>query len=157
MAEDKVRVNGRLVSMASIILKIDSVRIFGFTAIDWDQSRERAFGFAADKTSRPSGTTAGEYVPGNCKIKMYTHTAQLVRKNLAESAGGKSYGDAKVGITLQIDEPGNMTQDVEFLECELEKETPSHTRGNEPSQEDFEFKNTGIITDGLTLYTDPDV
>jgi len=155
MASDKVRINGNLVSMASVIFKIDGERMFGFTSIDWDESRERAHGFAADKTSRPAGTTAGEYVPSPVKIKFYTHTAQLVLKNLAASAGGISYGDAKVGATLQVDEPGNLSQDVEFLEMQLTKKATAFARGNEPAQEDFEFTNCGIITDGLTMYTDP--
>jgi hypothetical protein len=152
MAGDEMRVQGRLVSWASVVFKINGVRYFGATAINWDQARERALGYGQNRSGRPRGRTGGKYVPGPVKVKFFTDTAIQLRKDLAALADDqKAYGEVEVPMTLQIAE-GNINSTVEFLECSVAKETPGVEESGEPSQEEWEFSDTGIITDGLTLF-----
>lgn len=150
--KDLMRVNGRLVSRASVIFKIDDVPIYGVVSIDWDQGRPHAKGMGLKKSGPPLGRTSGEYEAGMLKVRFFTHTAQTVRKNLAERVDdGRSYGNAVVDATLEIDEP-EFPQLTEFFEITVEKETSGIPEGPEATAVDFEFSMMKLREDGLTLY-----
>jgi hypothetical protein len=152
MAGDQVRVQGKLVSWASNIFKMNGVRYFGVTAVNWDQARERTLGYGQNRSGRPRGKTGGKYVPGVLKVKMHTDTAIQMRKDLAALApDGKSYGEVEVPATNQTSE-GTINSTVEFLKCCVAKETPGVEESGEPTQEEWEFSTEGIITDGLSLF-----
>lgn len=152
MAGDQVRVQGRLVSWASNIFKINGVRYFGATSISWDQSRPRTLGYGQNRSGRARGKTGGKYEPGVLKVKMHTDTAIQLRKDLAALApDGKSYGETEVPITNQTAE-GSINSTAEFISCTVSKETPSVEESGEPTQEEWEFTVEGIVTDGLSLF-----
>jgi hypothetical protein len=152
MAGDQVRVQGRLVSWASNIFKLNGVRYFGVTSVSWDQSRERTLGYGQNRSGRPRGKTGGKYAPGVLKVKMHTDTAIQMRKDLAALAPDqKSYGEVEIPITNQTAE-GTINSTAEFIRCCVSKETPSVEESGEPTQEEWEFGNEGILTDGLSLF-----
>jgi hypothetical protein len=157
MAGDEVRVQGRLVSWASNIFKLNGVRYYGVTAVNWDQSRERVLGYGQNRSGLPRGQTAGKYVPGVLKVKMFKDTAIQMRKDLASLApDGKSYGEVEVPATNQVAE-GTFNSTAEFIRCSVAKETPGVEESGEPTQEEWEFTTHGILTDGLSLFNQQQV
>lgn len=157
MSGDEVRVQGKLVSWASNIFKLNGVRYFGVTAVSWDQARERTLGYGQNRSGLPRGQTSGKYVPGVLKVKMFTDTAIAMRKDLAALApDAKSYGEVEVPATNQVAE-GTFNSTVEFIRCAVAKETPGVEESGEPTQEEWEFSTHGIITDGLSLFNQQQV
>lgn len=157
MSGDEVRVQGKLVSWASNIFKINGVRYFGVTSVSWDQSRERPFGYGQNRSGLPRGQASGKYVPGTLKVKMFTDTAIALRKDLAALADdSKSYGEVEVPATNQVAE-GAFKSTAEFIRCSVTKETPGVEESGEPTQEEWEFSTHGILTDGLSLFNQQQV
>jgi hypothetical protein len=148
---DEVRINGKLFSWTSVIFKIDGVRVYGVTAIEWSQKRERVKSRGQNKAGRPRGRTGGLYTPENLKTTFHKDTAAAQRKSLAQKAGSDSYGDAEVPIYLQYVE-GTKTTTVEFEECTVAGDGGKSEESAEPDKEDWEWDTMGIKVDGKTLY-----
>lgn len=152
MTNDDLRVNGNLIGWGSHILRIDQDRWYGITAIDWEQSRERAFGYGMNRAHAPIGRTPGKYIPGPLKMTMYKHTAQALRATLALSAvDGASYGNVAVPIFLQYAE-GENTTTLEFDDACVVKETGADEENPDPTKEVWEWSVTRILSDGLALF-----
>lgn len=152
MAIDELRVNGNLIGWGSHLFKLDGERVIGVTAVAWDQSRERAYGYGMNRAHAPIAATAGKYTPGVVKMTMYKHTASAVRARLASLAeDGVSYGNVRVPGFLQYVE-GDKVTTIDFEEMAVVKDGGSDEENPDPTKEEWEFQVMRIKNDGLTLY-----
>ncbi len=152
MALDDLRVNGNLIGWGSHIFKVDGERVIGVTAIGWDQTRERAFGWGMNRAHAPIAATAGKYTPGMVKLTIYKHTADALRDRFAAAADdGVSYGNPRLPMFLQYVE-GDKVSTVEFDEAAIQKDGGNDEENPDPTKEEWEMQVMRIKVNGKTLY-----
>lgn len=152
MALDDLRVNGNLIGWGSHIFKVDGDRVIGVTAIAWDQTRERAYGWGMNRAHAPISATAGKYTPGVVKLTMYKHTADALRARYAAAADdGVSYGNPRLDSFLQYVE-GDKVSTIDFEGAAITKDGGSDEENPDPNKEEWELQVMRIKVNGLTLY-----
>jgi hypothetical protein len=152
VADDTVRIRGKAFSAASVVLRVAGLRLSGWSAIDWDQKRERKMVFPQDETQEPDAITKGKTTPGVLKITMRRETAQLVKEHLASKAGSTSYGDAEGwGTTLQYVEGTKKPVVLEFRNQWWASGAGSEKDGIDESNENVELGFLKLLENGLTL------
>lgn len=150
---DQVRVNGNLLARQSCTLKCNNEPFYGWSAIEWSEKRERAYGYGAGRHGGPLGMTPGKYEPGDLVITFFKHTAQAVEVKLAQEANdGTSVGNPSVVWQLTISEPDLATSIVVFEGCRLVERSNSAEDSAEAMQTKHTYKPLRIREDDLTLF-----
>lgn len=151
MADDTVVIRGQAFSAASCILKVATLTITGWTAIDWESARERKPVMAQDGTLMPTSVTKGKVNFSPLKLTLRRETAALIRAKLAALAGGNSFGDAfGYGATLQYIE-GTKVEQVEWREMWWAKGSGGEKEGTDESQTTVELGYLKLLENGLTI------
>ena len=146
------RVVVNLVSWPSHKFKFDGERLFGLTAVNWDDKRERAYGYGMNRSHAPIGRTAGKYTPGAVKLTLHRHTWKLILAHLRDKApDGRSYGNVMVDAILQVEE-GDVQSTVEFRDCVVTTKNGKAEESADPNMVEIELSVMRIIEDGATLY-----
>lgn len=152
---DEYRVNGNMLSWASIKVKVASEVFHGFTSISYGDKRERAFGYGMGRHHAPRGRGAGKYSTEAVKLGGPTRTMQALRETLAaQAADGVSYGNTEFEINVQYTEPGSSDQPMNVVleRCVLVGNTTSNEESPDPLKEEVEISTMAIRRNGLTLF-----
>lgn len=149
---DEIRVNGNLHSWGSIVVKVDDERYYGFTSINYSDSRERVKGYGMGRHHAPRGRSRGKYTTEPVQITGHKGSVQQLRKALADAGDGESYGDTEFQVIVQYIEDDDTPITVELDRCVWTKNTSSEEEGPDPLTEDFELDCMLIRRNGLTLF-----
>lgn len=150
---DPIRVNGNAHSWGSIYFKIDGDRFYGFTAIGYADSRERAKGYGMGKHHAPRLRSRGKYTTEPVKVTGWKSSVQKLREKLAAlSETGTDYGDVEVEIVVQYIERGDSPIDIEIERCVWTKNESSDEENPDPLKESFEMDCMKIRRNGLVLF-----
>lgn len=138
---DKVFINGNQYDYGSTELKIAAEPIYGYTAVNWSQKRERQKGRGAGKDRRPKGQTGGRYEADVVKVTVRRDTASQIKLMLAEQVDGSNYGNAVVPIVLQYveDESNQDPVMVEFFDCTYQDDTNATEEEGGPDSVEISF------------------
>lgn len=151
MADDQ-RLEKNLVSWGSHIFKIDGVRWFGLTNIEFDEKNEPAYGYGMTRSHAPISRTAGKYTPGVVKLTWHKHSAILFNQYLANRApDGKSIGKVVFQAMLQVSED-DIVSETELVNCRVMSRASKAEENPDPNMRDIEIHVMRIIEDGTTLY-----
>lgn len=151
MADDQ-RLTKNLVSWSSHIWKIDGVRWFGITNIEFDESRSRVKGYGMTRAHAPIARSAGKYEPGVVKTTVHKHTAIAINEYLKTKASdGRSIGSVSVTMTLSVSE-GDIDSETVIEECVISKRASKAEENPDPNMRDIEWDVMRIIEDDTTLY-----
>lgn len=153
MSGDSLRVNGHVVSWADHILKINGVRWFGITGIEYGQKRERSYAHGMSKAHAPIGKTAGKYTPEPLKLTMWARTEIALRRYLMTLAeDSASYGNVSIPIFLQISNGPSDICTVEFVACTIASESASDDESPDANKRTIEFAPDFLVIDGGMLF-----
>lgn len=158
MQGDNLRVNGNTLSWGSLAAKVNGETINGWTALNYEHSRERTHTWGMGAHQAPRGRTRGKYTPGTVKLTGYKSSVAALKAFLAKEAGGNSYGNAEFEIVLSGVEDDETPITVEILRCVIVKVTANHEEGADALKEDIEVSCMRIVENGLSLAdvdTDP--
>lgn len=152
---DRKRINGNIVSWASITVKIADEQFHGFTSLSYGDARERTYVWGMGKHHAPRGRTKGKYTPDAIKLGGPKSTVQALRDRLASlSDNGTNYGDVDFSIIAQFVEADEDPQTVEIEDCVITKDAASHDEGAEYFKDEVECSCMRIRRNGLTLWDD---
>ncbi|HSC86375.1 MAG TPA: hypothetical protein VLC09_03865 [Polyangiaceae bacterium] len=150
---DQIEVNGNIYSWGSIIIKLDGVRFYGFTAVSYGDKRERVKQYGMGKAQAPRGRSRGKYTVDVTKIKGPVRSVQDLREALAaKSENGKSYGDVEMEVIVQFVETGEKPMNVQIQRCVWASNAASYSEGPDGLEEEFELDAMRILRNGLTLF-----
>lgn len=150
---DKIRVNGNVHSWGSIIVKIDGEKYYGFTAIKYADSRERAKQYGMGKHHAPRGRSRGKYATEPVGLTGPKSTIQALRDALAQqSTSGTSYGDIEFDVIVQYVETDDTPITDEIERCVFVKNSVSHEEGADPLSEEIELDCMLIRRNGKVLF-----
>ena len=150
---DSIRVNGQVFSFTSLVLKINSVKWHGFTAINYAQKRTRVKLYGMGRHGAPRGRTGGKYEIDPVTVKLAKSSGQQLRRELAQQAPDqKSYGNVEFEMVLQYIDAGEQSVTVEFQGCVIVGESSTNEEGGDPSIEELTLGVMRIVTNGLTLF-----
>lgn len=153
---DERRINGNAMSWASVTWKIGDLRVNGFKAINYKDSRERSPVKGAGRHQAPRGQTSGDYScePGTATVEK--ETAQLIRDALAaKAADSKSFGNVEFEVVVQYEELRGGTPKVitdELHRCFWRESATKAEAGPEAIYEEIAFTVTSIDWGGKSLY-----
>lgn len=154
-----LNINGKLVSWSHTRLVLDGDLFTGFSSITWDETRERAMGYAPTKDHGPVGWSEGKYTPGDLKIKGPVHAiAELRAWWAAKADDGRSYGDVILNnAQLQWDlGEGTAEQRVEWESIVWTGNSNDNSESSDPREEEITLKFLRARRNGLTLYSSGD-
>lgn len=152
---DQYRVNGNVLSWASITLKIDGVPYSGFKLINYGDKRERAYQYGMGRHHGPRGRSHGKYTPEEGKVGGSKSSCAAVRAALAALAqDGKSFGNVPFEVDVLYVEEGSSELTIhDHLEgCVLTGASAQHTEGPEGLEEEMPFSVLRVYWNGLTLF-----
>ena len=149
---DEIRVNGNLHSWGSIVVKLNDDRFYGFSAINYSDSRERVKAYGMGRHHAPLGRSRGKYATEPVQITGRKGAVQQLRKALADAGDGENYGDVEFQVVVQYIESDDTPITDELDRCVWVKNTSSHEEGPDPLTEDFELDCMLIRRNGLTLF-----
>lgn len=148
---DEIRINGVQHSWASVVLKIDGKPWYGIKSIKYTDKRTRAKSYGIGRAHAPRGRTSGKYEVDPVSVSMEKASAKLLRDELAQKAGGTSYGDAKCQIVVQYSE-GNSTITDELVDCAWADDGSSAEESPDPIYDEITFDCMRIVRNGKTLF-----
>lgn len=157
MAGDQFRVNGNVLSWASITLRIGGVPYSGFKLINYGDKRERAHQYGMGRAHAPRGLSAGKYGLDDGKIGGSKSSCAAVRAALAALASdGKSFGNVRFDIDVLYTENDSSELPIhdQIEGCVITGGAANHTEGVEGLEEEMPFKAMRIRWNGLTLFDD---
>lgn len=150
---DQIRVNGNIHSWGSIVVKLDGEKFYGFTAIKYGDSRERAKAYGMGKHHAPRARTRGKYSTEPVGLTGPKSTVQALRDALAaKSQGGTSYGDVEFDVVVQFIETDDTPLTVEIEQCVWTKNTEGHEEGTDPLSDEIELDCMRIRRNGKVLF-----
>jgi hypothetical protein len=153
MASDPIIVNGNQISWGSIVLKLNSERFTGFTAISFSDKRERVKAYGMGRSHAPRGRSRGKYTVEPVKLTGWKESVQIFRQALASLApDGASYGDVEFQCLVQYIEPSEAEIDIEIDRCVWMTNTSSDEENPDPLKEEVEFDAMLIRRNGLVLF-----
>lgn len=166
---DMQRFNSNLVGWGSIIFLVEinqeygggGQRMFGFNSFNTgDEQRERELIYGQNRAQAPLGLSAGEYSPGEPKVKFLQHAAasginagfDSLMTMLARAApDNRSYGDVWMYWSVQVLE-GELAALYEWENVTVKGRTGAWERGPGGLYEEWSFQCTRARVNGLTLY-----
>lgn len=104
MSVDVVRLNKTIYSWESCLFKFDNQPMKGILEVDYEQARDVKIVYAALRSGRPLGMTAGKYSVKAFTMKVLRDTADAFTTYLATKGNG-SYGDPFWSFIAQVSEP----------------------------------------------------
>jgi hypothetical protein len=150
---DRKRINGNIVSWASIRLTIDGEVYSGFVSLSFADKRERVKVYGMGKHGVPRARTRGKYSTDPVKLKGPKSTIEAMRQQLAKrSDNGASYGEYEFPIVAQYLERGDTPMNVELLRCVYVGTSESAEEGSDPTMEEVEIDTMAIVRNGKTLF-----
>lgn len=149
---DEIRVNGNLHSWGSIILRINDDRYYGFTSINYSDSRERVKGHGMGRHHAPRGRSRGKYTTEPVTLSGFKGSVQQVRQALADAGDGEAYGDVEFQIVVQYVEDDDTPITDELDRCVWVKNTASNEEGPDPLKDEVEIDCMLIRRNGLVLF-----
>ncbi len=150
---DQKRINGNIVSWASIKITLGGEQFYGFVGVTYGDKRDRVHVYGMGKHHKPRARTRGKYSTDPVKLKGPKSTMQALRDQLAAlSANGLSYGDVEFPISVQYLETGDTEMYVEIERCVYVGESSSEDESPDPLMEEIEIDCMGIRRNGKTLY-----
>ncbi len=149
---DEIRVNGNLHSWGSIILRINDDRYYGFTSINYSDSRERVKGHGMGRHHAPRGRSRGKYTTEPVTLSGFKGSVQQVRQALADAGDGESYGDVEFQIVVQYVEDDDTPITDELDRCVWVKNTANNEEGPDPLKDEIEIDCMLIRRNGLVLF-----
>lgn len=150
---DDVRINGNVMSWGSIKVKVAGELFTGFTALEYEDARERALFYGMGRSHAPKGKTRGKYTPSACKLTGKKSSIQAVRDKLAAlSDSGTSYGDVEFLVTAEYVDSGEAPMLVGLEQCHWTKNTSSEEENPDPLSESMEFLPLRIRRNGTVLF-----
>jgi hypothetical protein len=153
---DPVRINGNLYSWSSVEFHVGDERITGVTAVEYSDNRERTSAYGMNRAHAPIGQSAGKYATDPVKATLWKHTANALRKALAQLAGTGGFGNVEFTIVVQYTENDLGSVVDTIRRCTWGKQTSKAEENPEPLKEDVEFKCLSILWNGETLFDSTD-
>ena len=156
MAES-ILINGEVYDFYSTRLNIYGLPIVGYTSVDYSDKIERGEGRGASQVALAS--SRGKYSADKFKVTVHRTTGEEMRQHIAsQSDDGRSIGNVKGTIVLQLDHPVLGVQTVTAKDCKPDVPgTGSAKEGSDPLTEDWEFYTRLIDRNGITLYDSSEV
>lgn len=149
---DSIRVNGNVLSWASLGFKIDGDRYYGFKSINFAEALEQVLVHGMGRHYAPRARTAGKYTPEPIKLMGEVNSLKIIRGVLAaQAADQRSYGTVEFECFLEGVE-AEQTITAEFLRCKWAKNTGNFEETPEALYEEIELSTMQIVRDGLTLF-----
>lgn len=149
---DSIRVNGNLLSWASLGIKIAGDRYYGFKSIGYSEAIESALVYGMGRHQAPRGRTRGQYTVEPLKLVGEVESLKIIRQALAVKAkDGRSYGTVEFEVFLEAVESDQQSV-TEFLRCKWAKNTGNFEQGPDGLYEEIEVSTLQIRRDGLTLF-----
>jgi len=149
---DEIRVNGNQHSWGSIFLKFDGDRYFGFTAINFSDSRERVKAHGMGRHQGARGRSRGKYDTEPVSLTGWKGAVQQLRQALADAGDGESYGDTPFEIVVQYVEADDTPITVTIEDCRWSKNSTADEEGPDPLKEEIEIDCMRIRRNTLTLF-----
>lgn len=148
---DQIRVNGNLHSHASITLKVDGEKFYGFTAVEYGDKRERTFKWGMTKDHAPRGRTRGKYQPEPGKLVGPVSSVQALLAKLAQGNAGGSFGDKEFLAVVQFVEDGEVPVTIELERCVVDGVKDAHSESAEANEQELSLSYFRVLRNGLTL------
>jgi len=166
---DKQRFNSNLVSWGSIIFIIEinpefgggGQRMFGFNNFQTgDEQRERELIYGQNRAQAPMGYSAGEYNPGEPKVRFLQHAASagvnagfdsLITMLGRAAPDKRSYGNVTMYWTVQVVE-GPLQAFYEWEDVTIKGPSGQWERGPAGLYEEIGFQCLRKKVNGFTLY-----
>lgn len=149
---DPISVNGNMFSWGSIVVKVASEVIVGFKSVAYGDARERVKGYGLGRHHAPLGRTRGKYTIENGKLGGHVHAVQHLRDRLAQSGGGKGYGDVEFQVVIGFFEDDLTDVTIELNRCVIAKNSSSYEESPDPMMEEIELDIMSIRRNGLALF-----
>ena len=152
---DAKRINGNIVSWASIKIVLGGESFYGFTGLTYGDKRDRVAVYGMGKAYAPRARTRGKYSTDPVKLKGPKSTIEALRTKLAlSSADGVSYGDVEFEIVAQYVETGEPEMHVQITNCVIVSEDSTEEENPDPLMEEIEISPMRVFKNGRTLYTE---
>jgi hypothetical protein len=150
---DSIRVNGNQLSWGSIVCKVASEPIYGFTSISFSDKRERVKAYGMGRHQAPRGRSRGKYSADPIKLAGWRSAVAELRKRLADlSPDGKSYGDVEFQVVTTYFETDEMPLIVVAERCVWVSNSATDEEGAENLKEEVELDPMFIRRNGLVLF-----
>lgn len=150
---DAKRINGNIVSWASIRCTIGGEIFYGFMSVNYGDKRDRVKVYGMGKHHAPRARTRGKYSTDPVKLKGPKSTIESMRQQLAlQSVDGVSYGDTEFPISVQYLEVGDTDMFVDIDRCVYIGTASSEEESPDPLTEEIEIDCMSIRRNGLTLF-----
>src|SRR5688500_9189325 len=150
---DEIRVNGNQHSWGSIILKIDNERYYGFTSINFADSRERAKTYGMGRHHAPRGRSRGKYSTEPVQLTGWKSSVQAVLDALAAKSSSRTgVGDVEFEVVVQFIESDETPITVELTRCVVTKNASGHEDGPDGLKDELELDTMAIRRNGLVLF-----
>lgn len=149
---DEIRVNGNLHSWGSIVARVNDERFYGFTAINYGDSRERVKGHGMGRHQAPRGRSRGKYDTEEVTLTGFKGSMAQLRQALADAEGTTTFGDIEFQIVVQYIEDDDTPITDELDRCVYTGTTASNEEGPDPLKEEIKIDCMLIRWNGLTLF-----
>lgn len=137
---DLYRINGNVLSWASITCKIADERFWGFTDLSYGDKRERVKQYGMARHHAPRGRSHGKYSTEPVKLGGPKSTVHALRETLAQrSPDGISYGDVEFQIVAEYFETDDWPLIVVIEHCVIVGNTSSESESPDPLKEELEI------------------
>ncbi len=154
--DEQIAVNGNSASWGYLVFKVDSDRVYGFTAVSFGDKLTEVLGYGMGRSHAPTVRSQGKYEVEPVKITGWKATVQALRLKIAAlSETGKSYGSVEVECVLYTVLPGNAEPgEVAFHRMKWIENAAAFEENPDPQKEDFAMQPMWIERDGLVLFDD---
>jgi len=150
---DQFRINGNMVSWASISLSAGINKYTGFNSITYGDKRERVEGYGMGRSHAPRGRSAGKYSTEVSKLRGPKSTIEALRSDLALlSPDQRSYGNIEFVCSVRFIEVGDTIMNVVLHKCVLITDMSQHEESPDPLFDEIEIKPLYIVRNGKTLF-----
>lgn len=154
MSIDIVRFNKTVYSWNSSLFKFDNVPAKGVLEVDYEQARDVKMVYAALKSGRPVGMTAGKYSVKSFTMKVLKQLGTDLTTRLALKGNG-SYGDPFFGFIAQVSEPDSglppITASSPFNRIIGKKD--SYAEGVDEVVDELTIASMWFVENGKTLWS----
>jgi len=150
---DRYNINGNAYSWASIVVKINDERYWGFTDLNYGDKRERVKLWGMARHHAPRGRSHGKYSPEPVKLGGPKSSIHALRTALAkQSPDNVSYGDVEFQIVAQYIESDELPLIVVIERCVIVANTSGESESPDPLKEEIEIDPMYIRRNDLVLF-----
>lgn len=149
-SEDVTQINGRYITRAAAILKIDGRRYQEVVSVKYGAKRPKNPVRILDEAGTITGHTSGQVEYEDLSIVLRKEAAMLCKKYLAAKGNG-STGDAVVPITLTYSMPGKDPIQVVFEGATFLGNSSEVGDNTDPINDELTFAVRKITENGIFL------